>query len=349
MHVLILHTGAVGDLVQALPAMAAVREVEPSATVTFVGRPERARLARAAGVCDACIDLETSGLWRVLSGDPCGPCPAWLAEADLVLDFLTKGTFAERHGAGRRVVTVDPLPPNGYDRPAAVYVARQVREALGLPPTNVDVRPVIPLDATAIAAGREALAARGVRAPFVLVHPGSGSIRKNWPMGRFEALARRLRDETGRAVAWLAGPAEQDRGTVPGGGETVLTDLSLVEVAAACALPEAYVGNDSGITQIAAAVRGVVPRANGRLDAQPPLLSRRTKVDADLTERQTTGDVPSPAQPRRETPVVALFGPTDARVWAPRGEHVRLVQSPDGTVDAIDVETVWRAVQTALA
>jgi len=357
-HVAIVHTGAVGDLVQALPALVAVREAYPSAQVTFVGRPERARLARAAGACDACIDLETSGLWRALAGEACGPCPAWLAEADLVLDFLTKGTFAERHGKGGRVATVDPLPPEGFRRPAALYVAEQVRDALGLPPPPEDDRPQIPLDAAAMDAGREALAARGLRPPFVLIHAGSGSVRKNWPMDRFQALARRLRDETGRTVAWLAGPAEAERGTVPAGGETVLAGLSLVEVAAACTLAEAYVGNDSGITQIAAAVRlkessaaglGADPPIQGSPAAESPALSRRPKVDAEPPQQQTPRDVPSRAQRRSVTRVVALFGPTDVRVWAPRGAGVHLVRSPDGTMDGIEVEVGWEAMQAALA
>ena len=305
MNVAIIHTGAVGDLVQALPALAAVRETDPDAAITLIGRPERGALARAAGACDACIDLETCGLWRALAGDPCGPCPAWLAEADLVLDFLTKGEFAARHGKGRRVVTVDPLPPDDYARPAAAYVAGQVRDALGLPPPTEQDRPAIPLAEATLPAGREVLVERGVGGPFVAIHPGSGSVRKNWPMDRFEAIARRLREETGRAVAWLAGPAEIERGTVPGADETVLNDLSLVDAAAVCALADVYVGNDSGVTQVAAAVH--------------------------------------PA-----TPVVALFGPTDAQVWAPRGAHVHLVQSPDGTMEGIDVDVVWQAVQAAL-
>jgi len=313
----IIHTGAVGDLVQALPALAALREAHPSSSVTFVGRGERAGLARAAGAADACIDLETSGLCQALAGARCSPCPAWLSEADLVLDFFTKGTLAERFGERRRVVTVDPLPPDDWSRPAAAYVAEQVRSALGLPPA-ADDRPAIPLEAAAVETGRQALAARGIGRPFVAIHPGSGSVRKNWPMDRFEALARRIRRQTGRAVAWLAGPAEVDRGIVPPGEETVLRDLALVEVAAVCALAEAYVGNDSGITQVAAAVG-----ARNSSAAGPE--TRRAKV-----------------------PVIALFGPTEAEVWAPRGEHVRLVRSPDGTMDAIGLETVWQAVRAAV-
>jgi glycosyl transferase family 9 (putative heptosyltransferase) len=40
------------------------------------------------------------------------------------------------------------------------------------------------------------------------------------------------------------------------------------------------------------------------------------------------------------TPTVALFGPTDPSVWAPLGEHVSVVRSPDGTMASIRPEEV---------
>jgi heptosyltransferase-3 len=40
------------------------------------------------------------------------------------------------------------------------------------------------------------------------------------------------------------------------------------------------------------------------------------------------------------TPTVALFGPTDANVWAPLGEHVSVVRSSDGTMASIRPEEV---------
>jgi len=333
-RIAVIHTGAVGDLVQALPALRAVREAYPSAQVTFVGRPERAALAQAAGAADRCLDLETSGLWRAVSGEASGPCPGWLADADLVLDFLTNGTLAKRLSGGPKVVTVDPLPPDAWRRPAAAYAAGQVREGLALPPPREADRPLIPLDEAGLRTGRDALARHGIAERFVAIHPGSGSIRKNWPMERFEAVARHVRDEAGRAVAWLAGPAEQERGTVPAREEPVLTDLSLVQVAAVCALADAYVGNDSGITQIAAAVR---VKGRGKAGCDPP-----------ATQHGRSGDPPRDTALPAPTPVVALFGPTDPRVWAPQGRHVHVIRSLDGSMEGIAVEAVWDAVQAAL-
>jgi lipopolysaccharide heptosyltransferase III len=47
------------------------------------------------------------------------------------------------------------------------------------------------------------------------------------------------------------------------------------------------------------------------------------------------------------TPVVALFGPSDPAVWAPRGSHVAVVAAP--SMDAITVPQVAEAVRDLLA
>ena len=319
-HIVIIHAGAVGDLVQALPTMAAVRAALPAATVTLVGRPERAALAVLAGAAERIVDLETCGLWRLMGEAADAPAPAVLDGADLVVDLLTKGALAagfkkSTAGQGRpwhtglRIVSVDPLPPEGWQRSAAAWIAGQVGEALGLDaPCET---PCIRLPQAAEDAARTLPASRGVGERFVAVHPGSGSTTKNWPLDRFQAVARRVRQETSRGIAWLIGPAEQERGTLPhaASGDTVMADLALVEVAGLLALADAYLGNDSGITQIAAAVR----RRDGRT-----------------------------------TPTVALFGPTDPRVWAPRGEHVRVIAAADGKMESIGVENVSAAVAAML-
>jgi heptosyltransferase-3 len=47
------------------------------------------------------------------------------------------------------------------------------------------------------------------------------------------------------------------------------------------------------------------------------------------------------------TPTVALFGPTDANVWAPLGEHVCVVQSPDGKMASLQPEEAVAAAVEA--
>ena len=108
------------------------------------------------------------------------------------------------------------------------------------------------------------------RGDYAVIHPFSGSARKNWPLERFRALAEKM--QRVMPVRWCAG--EDDP---PLAGAVRIDDL--YELACWLAKARVYIGNDSGITHLAAAVG---------------------------------------------TPVLALFGPTDPEVWAPRGQHVRV-------------------------
>ena len=310
-HIVIIHGGGIGDLVQTLPALSAIRRAWPDARIALVGRPERIALARMASVADECVDLETCGLWRLgLSGQP---VPEPLAEADLVVDFLMKDMPAKwqewrrlRGGQGR-VVLLAPLPPAGWTGAASAWISKQVTDSLQI--AAAPALPEIRVAETDLAAARRTLDSHGVAGRFVAIHPGSGSTRKNWPMDRFMALARQVRDEARCEVVWLAGPAELERGTTAAVAGLILSDLTLAQVAGVLALADAYAGNDSGISHLAAAVR-------------------------------------RPA--RRATPTLVLFGPTDRRLWAPPGRHVRVLAAPDGSLESIRTEDAWGEVRQML-
>ncbi|HEV3202671.1 MAG TPA: glycosyltransferase family 9 protein [Bryobacteraceae bacterium] len=83
------------------------------------------------------------------------------------------------------------------------------------------------------------------REDFAVIHPFSGSPRKNWPLSRFRELARQL--EGSLPVRWCAGPED------PPLDDAVRID-DLYELACWLAKARLYVGNDSGITHLAAAV-----------------------------------------------------------------------------------------------
>jgi ADP-heptose:LPS heptosyltransferase len=75
----------------------------------------------------------------------------------------------------------------------------------------------------------------------VAVHPFSGSARKNWPLPNFRALEHGLP----LRVEWLVGPEEQLDGA------NRFEDL--LELATWIGGARLYIGNDSGITHLAAA------------------------------------------------------------------------------------------------
>ena len=105
---------------------------------------------------------------------------------------------------------------------------------------------------------------------ITVIHPFSGGRKKNWHLEKFRIVAAHLRD-----VRWLAGPEESLDGAIHFD--------SLLDVANLIAGAEHYIGNDSGITHLAAA----------------------------------TG-----------AHVIAIFGSSDPRIWAPRGDNVHVLVNP---------------------
>jgi len=80
---------------------------------------------------------------------------------------------------------------------------------------------------------------------FAVIHPFSGSPRKNWPLENFRALAEQL--EPHMPVHWCAG---DDDPPLP--NAVRIPDLH--DLACWLAKARLYIGNDSGVTQLAAAV-----------------------------------------------------------------------------------------------
>lgn len=77
---------------------------------------------------------------------------------------------------------------------------------------------------------------------FVVIHPFASALNKRWPIGNFRAVASAL----GVPVKWTAGPEE------PLDGAVRFDDL--YDLACWLATARAYIGNDSGIAHLAAAV-----------------------------------------------------------------------------------------------
>jgi ADP-heptose:LPS heptosyltransferase len=92
---------------------------------------------------------------------------------------------------------------------------------------------------------------------FVLILPGSGSSKKNWPAENFAALAQRLNHR----VLVVLGPAETGMAAIfRARSLPVLSEVGLGELAGIAHLARCFIGNDSGVSHLAAAAgaRGLV-------------------------------------------------------------------------------------------
>ncbi len=193
------------------------------------------------------VALRGAGVGAVLDCD--SPAFASFPDGgfDAAVAYTRDETLAARLRARvPRVAVRDPAPPAGGPH-ASAWLASALPE-VGIPDDAVDV-PV--LDSAEQDARATAEIVSRLPPAFLAVHPGSGSARKNWPAERFAELARRER------APWLLvhGPADDAAASilakVP--GAVVARELPLPTLALLLSRVGAYVGNDSGITHLAAA------------------------------------------------------------------------------------------------
>jgi hypothetical protein len=128
--------------------------------------------------------------------------------------------------------------------------------------THSDSRPENQIDVfdTDVEDARRVLSELGLDGgPVILLFPGSGSARKNWPLANFIALRSALPTRMHQLA--VLGPAEIGiESAFRGAGIAALACLPLGTVAGLASLATAFVGNDSGVSHLAAAAgaRGIV-------------------------------------------------------------------------------------------
>jgi len=119
-------------------------------------------------------------------------------------------------------------------------------------------RPTLHVSAEAAAVARRLLGTGRPHCPRVVIHATASAATKMWPPERFAALADRLVQEFEAQVHFLGGPADSAGLEAIAAGarqrHTYHSRLRLPEVAAMLAAADLFVGNDSGLSHMAAAV-----------------------------------------------------------------------------------------------
>jgi ADP-heptose:LPS heptosyltransferase len=95
--------------------------------------------------------------------------------------------------------------------------------------------------------------------PVMTLAPGSGAREKNWPDASFRTVADWWRRRTCGAVVVILGPVEEERGDYAALCQeaVVARNLTLGKLGALLARSDLYLGNDSGVSHLAAAL-GVI-------------------------------------------------------------------------------------------
>lgn len=262
---LLLHAGALGDLVLAVQLLLRMPAARRAERIEVLSRADLGELT----ACNPSIvrrSIEGIGSHWLFAAEPDSP-PSALASA--IEGRNVVGLLAERESgvharlaqlSPARLFSVDPRPRPGdrahivdqwqaeLERQGAVFEScvrkRAAAAQIGVP-ESLRSR------------GRELLrAVMDVRIEPVLIHPGSGSPRKNWPLAGFLAVADRLRGLS-IPVCFLVGEVEQERWSdsdVARLRETspVIVTPTAADLAAILSTGGLLIGNDSGPSHLAA-------------------------------------------------------------------------------------------------
>lgn len=154
-----------------------------------------------------------------------------------------------------------PINPNDERHEAEIYL--DVTRALGIDTTGHHAH--IPPHPDDLKAASTALDSAGIRPPFVLVNPAGGSNpgmsldAKRYPPDSLAHVIRGLQAH-GLTVALTAGPkdapiiAQLQASLAPAAPLTaIIGTLNLRQIGALASLSQLYIGNDTGLTHLAAA------------------------------------------------------------------------------------------------
>jgi ADP-heptose:LPS heptosyltransferase len=290
---LVIHQGALGDFIFALPALESIRKAFPQAKSVLLGYPRILELVEKRFYADEILSIDQRGMatFFVQGGTLDFNLSELFKKFDLIVVFGRDGEGTVvgnlRRVCQGQIIPINSFPPWDGNVHVTDHLLKQFT-ALGFP--TCDSNPRLHLNESDREWARDFWKSQGGtpedRSRAIVLHPGSGSKKKVWPLDRFLNLARTLQQHFGSRILIVLGPAEGPEvrrafeETRP--GEFIiakgLTLLQLGSVIEGCRF---YVGNDSGVSHMAAALG---------------------------------------------LPTIVIFGPTDQRVWSPKGEKTAVIR-----------------------
>lgn len=246
--------GAIGDFILTLPVLAALRQQFPATQLEVLGYPNVAELAKLGGYAEAVRSIEGRDLASFFArgGAISVELSDYFAKFDIIVSYLydPDKIFEEnvaRCSGGQFIA--GPHRPDENKSIHATEVFLKPLERLAIFDANrVPKLDVKPLFETSTSTGR-----------WLALHPGSGSERKNWPEWKWVELINHLVEKTHLNLMVVGGEAERQRlerlaKPIPSTRLKLMQSVPLPELAGWLASCTGFVGHDSGISHLAAAV-----------------------------------------------------------------------------------------------
>ncbi|CAN5656507.1 N/A [soil metagenome] len=259
-RILVIRGGAIGDFVLTLPAIRLLREEYPDAHLEILGYKHIVALAEQRFYADATRSIEYGALASFFARGAELPdeLADYFSRFELVVSYLFDPDGIFQQNLDRSCV--DYFIAANPKVVAGEHAAVQLAQALG---QHLNLRLSDPAAQLFPAQGDRQFASHFLAnnsAPLIALHPGSGSASKNWPLEQWVQLGTSLLD-AGTAASLLVVGGEADHHQVAtlkkvwrGRRVVFAENVPLPELAAVLEQCALFLGHDSGISHIAAAV-----------------------------------------------------------------------------------------------
>jgi ADP-heptose:LPS heptosyltransferase len=260
-EILAIHPGALGDIILSLSALGILRRSCPH-DIALAGNINYLRAA-ASGYADRLLSIDSLPLHRLYGASrlPAADVRFWRS-FDRIISWTGAGDvrFEQNLGRAQERTLISPWRPTGEEvRHVSQIFIDSLQPWLGrkerASPQNIT------LTEEDRSRGIEWLRRRGwsEELDLIALHPGAGSVSKRWPLSSFQRLASELLSRPSRKILVHEGPAELGLGrdlalTLDPSSCFLASHLTLKLLSSILICCRAFVGNDSGIAHMAAAL-----------------------------------------------------------------------------------------------
>ncbi len=247
--ILIIRGGAIGDFICTMPVVAALRQALPGTPLSLLSYDRVLPLAGATGSFMHLRSIESQAFAGFFASRS-QLNEEWVeffGSFGMILSFLYDPDEILAENLKRcRVKTVLTLDPRPVDRHVSEHLC-SILNLIAIFPENFS--PTLAL---------QNIAAPTTSAGDVVLHAGSGSEKKNWSIDNWRKILKLLVSR-GVPVTVIEGEADVERTSQLLSGMSspqvsVMRNKSLLEIASVLCRARIFVGHDSGITHLAAAL-----------------------------------------------------------------------------------------------
>ena len=243
---LIIHQGALGDIVAIFPVI--IRLTSYYNCIDVLCQSQPGRLAKHLGLVQKWFPLEDASVSSLFSDQPDPRITARLRPYSKVVlfSFSEQLEQALNQITQNRCIRLAPKPPADPPIHITLYAMQNLMQGGLLASEDLNPNyaylPIPPVGITNSSPDRRK----------ILLHPGSGSKRKRWPLSGFKQVESVLRTN-GLKTEFILGPAEKDLlSALQKRDRKVHLPGDLLELAGLYETAGGYIGNDSGASHLAA-------------------------------------------------------------------------------------------------